>query len=128
MDHRSFVVCAMFRDDARYLPEWVAYHHAIGFDRFVLYDNASTDGGADLLRRFPLADRVTVIQWPQPQGQLPAYRHFIDIFAPAYAWAAFIDVDEFILPLGGASLQDTLRRCDQSSAILVNGRVFGPAG
>ena len=128
MDQRSLVVCAIFKDAAQALPEWIAYHCAIGFDRFVLYDNASTDGGADLLRRFPLADRVTVIQWPQPQGQLSAYRHFIDIFAPAYDWAAFIDVDEFILPLDGSRLQDTLQRCGHASAILLNGRVFGPAG
>lgn len=123
---RPLVICASFKDQARYLVEWIAYHCAIGFDRFVLYDNVSTDGGSDAIRRSPLSERVAVIQWPQ--DQLSAYRHFIDIFAPAYEWAAFIDVDEFILPLGGHSLQDVLRRCADASAVLVNGRVFGPSG
>jgi len=128
MDRRSLAVCATFRNQAAYLLEWIAYHRVIGFDRFVLYDNGSTDGGADLIRNSPLADRVTVIHWPQRPGQLAAYRHFIDIFAPAYDWAAFIDVDEFVLPLDGTTLQDALQRCAQASAVLVNWRVFGPAG
>lgn len=128
MDRRSLAVCATFRNQAPYLLEWIAYHRVIGFDRFVLYDNGSTDAGADLVRGSPLADRVTVIHWPQRPGQLAAYRHFIDIFAPAYDWAAFIDVDEFILPLDGITLQDTLQRCAHASAMLVNWRVFGPAG
>lgn len=128
MDRPLLAICATFRNQAAYLLEWIAYHRVIGFDRFVLYDNASTDGGADIIRRSPLADRVTVIHWPQQPGQLAAYRHFIDIFAPAYDWAAFIDTDEFILPLDGTTLRDTLQRCAQASAVLVNWRVFGPAG
>lgn len=125
---RSLAICAFFKDQARFLPEWLAYHRAIGFDRFVLYDNGSTDGSAEAIRHSPLSDRVALIQWPQPQGQLAAYRHFIDIFAPAYEWAAFIDPDEFILPCDGQTLQDTLQRCARASAVLVNGRVFGPSG
>ena len=128
MDRRSLAVCAIFKNEAPYLLEWIAYHRVIGFDRFVLYDNASTDGGADLVRRSPLTDCATVIHWPQRPGQLSAYRHFIDIFAPAHDWAAFIDLDEFILPLGGNSLADTLQRCSHASAVLANWRVFGPAG
>ena len=127
MDRRSLAICAVFRNEAPYLLEWIAYHRAIGFDRFVLYDNGSTDGGADLIRNSPLAERVTVIHWPQRPGLLSAYRHFTDIFAPAYDWAAFIEPDEFILPLDGR-LSDTLQRCAQASAVLVNWRVFGPAG
>ena len=128
MDRRSLAVCAIFKNEAPYLLEWIAWHRVIGFDRFVLYDNGSTDGGAELIRHSPLADRVTLIHWPQRPGQLSAYRHFIDIFAPAYEWAAFIDLDEFILPLGDNTLRDTLGRCGQASAVLVNWRVFGPAG
>lgn len=128
MDRRSLAVCAVFKNEARYLLEWIAYHRVIGFDRFVLYDNGSTDGGADLIRSSPLADRVTVVHWPQRPGRLSAYRHFIDIFAPAYDWTAFIDVQEFILPLDGTTVSDTLQRCAQASAVLVNWRVFGPAG
>ncbi|MBS0641899.1 MAG: glycosyltransferase family 2 protein [Proteobacteria bacterium] len=41
--------------------EWIAYHRAIGFDHIVLYDNASTDGGAALIRSSWAASCTTVI-------------------------------------------------------------------
>ncbi len=128
MDHPSLVICAIFKNEARNLLEWIAYHRVIGFTDIVLYDNGSTDGGADLIRRSPFADQVTLVDWPQRPGQLPAYRHFIETFATRHDWAAFIDLDEFVLPLGGQTLLQVLERREDVSAVLVHWRVFGPAG
>ena len=35
--------CAMYRDHAGYLVEWIEFHRLVGFDRLVLYNNLSTD-------------------------------------------------------------------------------------
>lgn len=82
MPVRRFAVCAFFRNEARYLPEWLAYHRAVGFEHFVLYDNNSTDASKDAVRQSPFADRATLVHWPLPGAKLAAYRHFADIFAP----------------------------------------------
>src|SRR3954453_4443413 len=39
----GLAVCAIFRDQARYLAEWVSFHRIQGVERFYLYDNRSTD-------------------------------------------------------------------------------------
>jgi hypothetical protein len=121
-------VCAIFKNEAPYLLEWLAYHIAVGVERFVLYDNASTDGGSALARRSRFAEQVTVIDWPQRPGQLPAYRHFLSHHAPHFEWAAFIDLDEFLLPLADASVPALLARMGGFSAVLAQWRVFGPSG
>ena len=126
MDKKKLVICAIFKNEARYLPEWLAYHHVVGVEHFVLYDNGSTDDPAQAIRNSPLAEQVTLIHWPQRPGQLAAYRHFIDIFAPSFEWAAFLDLDEFLLPLHSRSVLDTLDWLRHASAILVHWRVFGP--
>src|SRR3984885_7724305 len=126
MDMKQLVVCAIFRNEARYLLEWLTYHHLVGVDHFVLYDNGSTDDPARVIGGSPMAEHVTLIRWPQRPGKLPAYRHFIDIFAPGFEWAAFIDLDEFLLPLNGRKVQDTLDRLPGAAAVLVQWRVFGP--
>ena len=128
MPGKPTAICAIFKDEAPFLLEWIAYHRAVGFDHFVLYDNDSTDRGADIIRASPLAPYVTLVHWPARPGQLSAYQHFIDIFAPDYEWAAFIDIDEFILPLDAAGIAPTLQRLAHASAILVHWRVFGPSG
>src|ERR1700761_5176203 len=103
-------ICAIFRDEARYLLEWLAFHRCVGVDHFVLYDNGSTDGGSDLIRQSSLASRVTLIDWPGTGMQIPAYQDFCDKYAAKFDWAAIIDVDEFIVPMSGMSIREPLTR------------------
>lgn len=123
-------VCAIFKDDAPYLLEWLAFHKMIGIDLFVLYDNGSSDGGSDLIRTSTFARNVTLIDWPETPGRLSAYDHFRVNHAGKFTWAAFIDLDEFIMPVGGGSIRDLLirREYQQHSAILLQRLVFGPSG
>ena len=42
---RYLTVVAVVRDEARWLPEWLAFHHHVaGVEHFILYDHNSTDG------------------------------------------------------------------------------------
>ena len=83
----------------------------IGVDLFVLYDNGSSDGGGDLIRAVQFARNVTIIGWQERPGQLSAYNHFRHKpRARRFTWAAFIDIDEFIMPLDGSSIRDILMR------------------
>ena len=121
-------ICAIFKNEAPYLLEWLAYHRAVGFDRFFLYDNGSTDGGADIVRESPFAECATLTHWPARPAQLPAYRHFIDTFRDQADWVAFIDLDEFLLPLEDESIRPVLERAHGFSALMVQWRIFGPSG
>ena len=126
----KIAICAMFKDEAPYLLEWLAFHKMIGVDLFVLYDNGSTDGGADLIRRSSFARNVTLIEWLDRPGQISAYRHFHASRAKEFTWAAFIDLDEFIVPVAGSSIRDILLRkvYDRYSDIVLNWLVFGASG
>lgn len=44
-------ICAIFKDEAPYLPEWIEFHRSVGVERFFLYDNsAATRAGRRLDR------------------------------------------------------------------------------
>ena len=126
----KIAVCAIFKDEAPYLLEWLAFHRMIGVDLFVLYDNGSSDGGSDLIRASSFARNVTLIDWPDRPGQLSAYNHFRVNHAPRFTWVAFIDIDEFIMPLAGSSIRDILMRPAYApyAQILLQWLVFGPSG
>ena len=126
----KIAVCAIFKDEAPYLLEWLAFHRMIGVDLFVLYDNGSGDGGADVIRGSDFARNVTLIEWSDRPGQLSAYNDFRSNHAPRFAWAGFIDIDEFIMPIAGSSIRDILmRRIFQPYAqVLLQWLVFGPSG
>ena len=126
----KIAICAIFKDEAPYLLEWLAFHRMIGVDLFVLYDNGSSDGGADVIRASSFARNVTLIDWAERPGQLSAYNHFRINHAPRYAWVAFVDIDEFIMPLAGNSIREILmqRRYEPFAQVLLQWLVFGPSG
>ena len=47
-------VCSIIKNEAPYLLEWVLFHKLIGVDKFVLYDDYSTDNTKEVLK--PLID------------------------------------------------------------------------
>ena len=58
-----------------------------------------TDGTFDLLEPYANHGLVTIVKWPLPGGQLGAYNHALRFFGPSAEWLAYVDVDEFIVPV-----------------------------
>ena len=42
----------MFRNERRYLVEWVLHHYLLGVEHFYLYDNESEDKPEEVLRPY----------------------------------------------------------------------------
>ncbi len=92
----ELAICAIFREEAPFLDEWLEFHAGVGVSHFYLYNNFSTDHFRDVLN--PWIDRgvVSLVEWPRAVGQLPAYRHCLRHAWRDCRWIAFIDVDEFL--------------------------------
>lgn len=87
----SLIVCAVFRNEARYLEEWILYHSLAGVQGFMLYENNSTDDWRSV-KSFP---HVQVIEWSHSQPA--AFGHCIDSANASHV--ALIDIDEFLAPV-----------------------------
>ena len=124
----GLAVCAIFRDEARYLAEWVAFHRVQGVERFYLYDNLSGDDWRSQLAPEIAAGIVEVTPWPPEPGQLPAYDDCLQRHRDEARWIAMIDIDEFLFSPTGESLPKILRRFDTHPAVVVNRRFFGTNG
>ena len=57
-------ICAFFKNEARYLKEWIEYHRLIGVDHFYLYNNGSTDDFKRVLNPYVRKGVVTLVNWP----------------------------------------------------------------
>lgn len=125
----TFVVCAIFKDEAEYLYEWLSFHNYIGVQHFYLYNNNSTDRSLDVIRSWPFQDRVTVIDWPAIPGQVSAYRHMIENHRDAAEWCAFIDCDEFLCPQTEVPVGAVLDMfTEQCTGLYVHWLMFGSSG
>lgn len=127
-DRGHLAICAILKNEACNILEWIAYHHAIGVEKFYLYDNNSTDNVWKLLQPLVETGLVDLIPWPINPGQTQAYDDFADRHGRGWTWAAFIDLDEFINPFGNESLTQWLSDFPDASAIALQWVNFGPNG
>lgn len=121
-------VCAIAKNEGPYFKEWVEWHLRQGVEKFYVYDNESTDGTRDILEPYIQRGIVEYTDWPGYRRQLAAYddcmaRHRFDA-----RWIAFIDLDEFIVPMQDASIPAFLRRFEAFAAVEINWLCYGSGG
>jgi hypothetical protein len=124
----GLAVCAIFKDEARYLGEWVSFHHIQGVERFYLYDNRSSDDWRSELEPEIKSGIVEAQHWPFAYGQVGAYEHCLAQHRDDARWIAFIDIDEFLFSPTGKPLPEVLRKFDTHSGVVVNWRIYGANG
>lgn len=126
---------AIFKNEGPYILEWVAFHRAVGVDRFFIADNASDDGSSDFLAALDRAGIVTHIPFPGTPGrapQLPAYAEILRRHGGDADLVAFVDADEFLVPADPAtSLRPALAALaarPEVGAVAVNWALYGSSG
>ena len=128
-------VCAIFKNEARYLKEWIEYHRLIGVDHFYLYENNSKDKYRVALNPYIKKGIVTLISWPdyfeshagefEPQWVLStmvsAYEHAIRFQAVGETkWLTILNINEFLLPSNGETLTQLLERYENYPGIILS--------
>ena len=121
-------VCAIFRNEAPYLAEWLEFHRVVGVERFFLYDNESTDGYRDVLGPYVDDGVVALREWPGVSVQRAAYDDCLLAHRDEARWIAFIDVDEFLFSPGGRGVPDLLRAYEDAPGVGVGALHFYTSG
>lgn len=121
-------VCAIAKDEGPYFVEWLEWHLSQGVEKFYIYDNGSTDNTRAILQPYIDNGVVEYIYWPGYRRQIAAYDHCIEKYRFATRWLAFIDLDEFIVPVQDSSIPAFLARFEAFPAVEVNWLVYGSGG
>lgn len=121
-------ICAIFRDEAPYLKEWIEFHKIVGVEHFYLYNNFSEDNYQEVLRPYIENGDVTLTEWPHPQGQMSAYRDCIERYRAETQWIGFIDIDEFVVPKKMDTIYEFLKPFSRRAAVVIYWKLFGSSG
>ena len=121
-------VCAIYRDEARYLREWVAFHRVVGVERFYLYNNRSSDDHLEALAPYLADGSVEVRDWRLYPGQIASYEHCVSEHREDSRWIAFIDIDEFLFSPTGRPLPEVLADYEDWPGVGVHRTAFGTSG
>jgi glycosyltransferase involved in cell wall biosynthesis len=126
-------VAMIFRDEAPYLKEWIAYHRLIGVEHFWLFNNLSKDDYKEVLAPYiqeglvelydvPI-DCHTLNQWNAVQTR--SYNRALNYARGRCKWLAVIDADEFILPMEVETIEEALIPYEEYPAVALHWLIFG---
>lgn len=117
-------ITAILKNEAPYIKEWIEYHKMLGADRFYLYDNESDDNLKDVLQPYINAGIVYYHLIKGKGVQHSAYRDAVYKYKDQTTWMAFIDIDEFILPVEKDSIPEFLKDYEKYSGVGINWVIF----
>ena len=129
----DLAICAIFQDDAKYLPEWIDFHRSQGVEHFYLYNNLSSDDYQGYLHRYIKLGVVELIEWPYKQEnvqewndiQCRSYMDCIEKNKDKCKWIAFLDTDEFLFSVRGKLLTKVMRDYEDYAGVGVNWMLYG---
>ena len=128
----DLAVVAIFKNEGRYLKEWLDYHLLAGVEHFYLYNNDSSDNYAEVLAPYIEKNLVTLTDVPGKMMQYPAYEDAIQKYRFDCRYMAFIDIDEFIFPKSNRSIvevvDEILSGKENAAGLAINWQMFGSNG
>lgn len=96
----EIVICAMAKNENKYINEWVKHYVDLGIDKIYLYDNNDKDSEyvGDFIDKKYL-DKVVIKNirgQKRPKLQQDIYTGFYHKYGKSFDWCLFCDIDEFL--------------------------------
>ena len=135
-NRKKIALVTMAKDEDMYLQEWIDYHLKLGFDDIFIYQNNW---------RFNVQvpdDRVHFLEWdidtPNALSDEPwrtnriamCYNNFGKTYYNEFEWAAFIDVDGYLVLKQTNDVKDFIAKFDDvpQRQVVINLAQFGDNG
>jgi len=120
-DGVHLAMASLLRNEGPYIIEWLEFHLRMGFERFYIAENGSTDDSLARLEPYVLRGVVTLVEQRigrrdgSPKGtQVLTNNKMLDrARKDGVRWLGFMDIDEFVYPRDdGETLLGILSRYD----------------
>lgn len=112
------LVCIAKNED-HYIDQWIDYHFKLGFTKVFVYQNNWRYSG-----KYVGDSTVELIEFDGVNKQLDAYNNFIQNNYDKFDWAAFMDIDEFIVLKKWSNISDFLASYADYEAVGLNWSLF----
>lgn len=121
-------VCVIVKDESLFLKEWIYYHYMIGFEKFILFNNDSSDNIYGILHELIFSNIVDIYDISGNHIQEKAYTCCIEMYKGHIDWIAFIDVDEFIVMQQCLDIRIFLSEYADYAGLSLHWKMFGSSG
>ena len=126
-------IVVLAKNESAYISEWLAFHKLQGVEKVFLYDNESTDNMRDVLQPYIAAGYVEYNVINGKYKQFEAYNDAIRRYGHLAKYMAFIDCDEFMMPVNSdKSLLEIIEyaflKDENAGGLGINWCIYGSSG
>ena len=128
-DSEKYIVCAIAKNEERYICEWIEHYFNLGFDKIIIGDNNDIGNNAlmEAIKDIERRDDVVVIDI---RGEKSFQNEFYSMFSEVgnYKWCAYFDIDEFLYLNAYNNVKDFLSKHENENYVSFNWVMYGPNG
>lgn len=128
-EKKDFAMVVIAKNEGNYIREFIQYHHLVGIDDFIIFDNESVDNTAEVIKSIDYCN-IIYLRISGRKRQLDAYNTALNKFSNTYKYMIFLDVDEFIVSLNGNLLDEIKKHMHKNhvGGLALNWVLFGSSG
>lgn len=121
-------IAVIVKNEVSYIAEWIEYHLLIGVQKFYIYDNESTDDLKSYLEPYIKSGIVEYTFFPGKRQQMNVYKDAVERLKYSSFWIAFIDIDEYFVPVSTNTLTEFLHDFEDVPGLEINQLIYGSNG
>jgi len=126
-------ICSLLENESEWLAEWIEYHVSVGVEHFLLYDCSGNGAWEEVLSTYLENNVVEVVDFSDAPLDRDAARCLVcqegvERLRSQSQWVAFVNPDEFLVPMRGLSLKGMLLRYSRYSGLMLPTYRYGTSG
>ena len=127
MQQVYLTLAAVIRDQEYYVKEWLAFHHLVGVERFVIVLHKCSDKTEEKIRELPFRDKIHIHRIVNDEQfvQLGTYLWILNYYGQSTRWMMFIDSDEFFFGTREDDLKTILADYERHGGLAAHWLEFG---
>ena len=132
---KKYVICAIIKDEQRFLKEWIDYHLNLGFNHIYLYEDYDSTSHAEITAPYEKVSLFPIETTPIPQQQtskkqIDLYNWFLNKSKSENIadWILYIDIDEFLVFEDGYNIQRLCKEFEPYTGVYLCWRMYNANG
>jgi len=122
----------MFRNESKYIKEWLSYYYLLGIEDFIIFLHKNTDNSIAIINSLKFKDQIKIIQIDEENTsgvyfQNHVYDQAIKIAKTKYI--IYLDIDEFLYLPAFNNINDYLSNISADiGGVAIYQNIFGSCG
>ena len=122
---------SMFRNESKYIREWLCYYHLIGVENFIIFLHKNIDNSIDIINNLNFKDKIEIISIEEENNIGINFQNNILKKAIELAnteWVVYLDIDEFLYLQNYSDINKFLLEYRDIGGIAIYQNIFGSCG